>query len=337
MPETTYGDISPRSAGVIVAKLLERNSHATVTEVYGQIDPQPKNATDTRRYRRYNTLARASAPLSEGISPAGTPITATDVVATLELYGDFVPLTKKTFDLHDDNVPDAVVDVMAEQISETIEEVRLNVLKSGSNVVFANAGTSRAGVNSPLTRGDLRVIERTLNRNKAKQISRVLSATPGIGTEPVEAAYFCIAHNDLKADIRNITGFIPVAKYSRAMNAQPNEFGSVEGFRFILTGMVDPFLTAGTSGTTFLSGGDPVTSNAQADVYPMLFFGRDAYGIVPLTEKGAITPAVVRPKPMVGDEIGQAGFISWSSWQTAVILNQGWLIRAEVAATANPS
>jgi N4-gp56 family major capsid protein len=37
------------------------------------------------------------------------------------------------------------------------------------------------------------------------------------------------------------------------------------------------------------------------------------------------------------DPLGQIGFVSWGTWQTGAILNQNWLARLEVAATAVPS
>ena len=75
------------------------------------------------------------------------------------------------------------------------------------------------------------------------------------------------------------------------------------------------------------------TSGTLADVYPILFFGADAYGLVPLKGKDSITPMVKNPNnPVQGDELGQRGFVSWKVMTTAVILNQLRMARAEVAA-----
>jgi len=48
----------------------------------------------------------------------------------------------------------------------------------------------------------------------------------------------------------------------------------------------------------------------------------------------AVTPMVVNPKPSDSDPLGQRGHAAWKSMQTAVILNDAWMVRAEVAATA---
>jgi N4-gp56 family major capsid protein len=76
------------------------------------------------------------------------------------------------------------------------------------------------------------------------------------------------------------------------------------------------------------------TTGTSADVYPMLFVARDAYGIVPLRGKDSITPMVVNPKPTSGDPLGQRGSVGWKAWQSAVILQDAFMVRVEVAATA---
>jgi N4-gp56 family major capsid protein len=43
---------------------------------------------------------------------------------------------------------------------------------------------------------------------------------------------------------------------------------------------------------------------------------------------------VVNPKPAPGDPLAQRGTVGWKAWQAAVILNDAWMARAEVAATA---
>jgi len=82
-----YGDISPRTAGYAARKLLERGQYDMVIERFGQAKPLPKHKTKTIKFRRYEALARADAPLAEGIPPAGRKMTKTDVEATLEQYG----------------------------------------------------------------------------------------------------------------------------------------------------------------------------------------------------------------------------------------------------------
>lgn len=250
---------------------------------------------------------------------------------------DFVELTDVIFDTHPDTVPAETRDLCAEQIAETVEVIRIAVLKAGTSVYYANAATGRTTVNSPPLRSDLRRIYRAFKRNKAKTIGNIVKASAMISTEPVAPAFFCMGSTDLDADIRNIEGFVPTEQYSNSDKALPGEIGKVDQFRFILTALFEPWSAGGASGTTYLSGGVSVSSAASCDVYPLIIVARDSYGIVPLQGENAVTPMVKYPSPMVGDELGQKGFVSWKTYQAAVILNQNWLARLECAATAKPA
>jgi len=334
---TKYDDISPRTRGYVARKLLERGQFDLVTERFGQAKPIPKKNTKTIKFRRYTSLPRATAPLAEGVPPAGRKLVYTDIDATLEQYGDFVELSDVVLDTHEDSLLTETAELCGEQAGETIEVVRISIIKGGTNVFYANNASGRSTVNSPPLRSDLRRIYRSLKNNKAKTISKIVKASAKISTEPVSPAFFALGHTDLKADIEDMEGFVPVAQYSNSDRAVMSEIGKVDEFRFVLTPLFEPWETAGTSGTTYLSGGEIVSSSASCDVYPLLIVAANSYGIVPLQGMHAVTPMVVNPKAQVGDPLAQKGFVSWKMYQTAVILNQNWLARLECAATAIPS
>jgi len=335
---TTYEDISPRTRGKAVRKLLERGQHIMTTERFGTVDPQPKNSTLTRKWRRYHSLPRASAPLADGVPPTGHKLTHTDITATLEFYGDVVKITNIIQDTHEDPVLNESMKICGEQAAETVEELRINFLKAGSNVFYANGVSTRATVNSPAVRGDFRKIYRYFKKYKAREITDIIKASAMISTEPVESAYFCMGHTDLDADLRGISGFLPRAQYSDSTKALPGEIGKIEQFRIILTAMFDPWLAAGLAGTTYLSGGAAVSSSTACDVYPLIFVARDSYAIVPLQGYSSVDIGVVNPgKKTKDDPLGQIGFVSWGTYQTGTILNQSWCARLEVGAVANPS
>lgn len=334
----TTGDISYRTNGRAVAKLLKRGQHLMVVERFGQVDPQQKNKTKTARWRRYNSLARASAPLAEGVPPTGQKLTYGDITAVLEQYGDVIKITDVIADTHEDPVLNEAMDLCGEQAAETIEELRINVLKAGSNVFYADGVASRATVNSPPTRGDFRKIYRYFKAHKAREKTKIIRASQNISTEPVPASYFVMGHTDLDADLRGISGFLPAEQYADSTKILPGEIGKIEQFRIILTAMFDSWQAAGASGTTFLSGGVEVSSAASCDVYPMIFVAENSYGIVPMQGEQSVKVNMMNPgKPTKDDPNGQIGFVSWITYQTAAILNQTWLARLECAATASPS
>lgn len=336
MPTNTYGDISPRTAAYAAARLLKRGQHLMVAERFGQPKPLPRNHGKTMKFRRYESLPRADAPLAEGIPPAGSKLTYTDVSVTLEQYGDFVPHTDVIKDTHEDPILRESLDLCSEQIAETKEVIRIAVLKAGTNVFYANSAANRAAVNSPPLRSDLRRIYRSFRRNKAQEISRIVAASTKISTQPVEPAFFILGSTDLDGDFRNMDGFVKAAEYSNSAKALPGEIGSVEQFRIILTPLFEPWLAGGASGTTYLSNGDAPSSSSACDVYPLIIVGKDAYGLVPLQGENAVTPFVVNPKPSHSNKLGQEGHVGWKMYDATVILQQYFMARLECAATAVP-
>ena len=327
MPITLYGDISPRTAAFAAADLLRRGMPHLVLEKFGQAKVLPENRSRLVTFRRYNALDITPNPLTEGVTPAAKQLTANDYPATLTQYGDRVTITDVVMDTHEDPVLREAVDVLGEQAAEMIETVRFNLLKAGTNVFYAN-GASRNQVNTPITLGLQRKITRSLKRQNARPITRVVRSSPDYGTQAVAPAYVALCHPDIENDIRAMNGFIPVEQYGQ-MTPYESEIGKVEDVRYVTSTIFNPWADAGGAKGSMLS-----TAGASADVYPLLFLGRDAYGIVALKGENAIVPMVVNPKPSDSDPLAQRGHVGWKAMQTAVILNDAWMIRAEVSATA---
>jgi N4-gp56 family major capsid protein len=327
MPNTAYGDISPRTAAFAAADMLKRGLPHLLLERFGQARTLPANSSKSVTFRRYNSLSATPTALQEGVTPEAKKLSATDVPATLTQYGDRVTISDVIMDTHEDPVLSEAVDVLGEQAAEMIETMRFNILKAGTNAFFAN-GAARNEVNSPLTLTLQRKITRSLKRQNARKITRVLRSTPDFGSQSVAPAYIALCHPDLENDIRSMNGFIPVESYGQ-LTPYASEIGKVEDVRYLTSTVCEAFPDTGGTAGTMLS-----TSGTKADVYPVLFLGRDAYGIVALKGENAITPLVVNPQPSDSDPLAQRGHVGWKSMQSAVILNDAWMVRAEVAATA---
>lgn len=331
----TTSSIGFRTSGYAVAKLLKRAQAIMTLERFGQVDPQGMNKSLTRKYRRLEALPQAIAPVAEGVSPAGQSLIVTDVNVTLEQYADVVPFTDVIQDTIEDNTLDDMSKLVAQQAAETKEVVRFSALKAGTNVFYGGTGTTRATVNGTVTRALLRKVFRSLKRNRSQFISEIIAPTAKIATEPVAQAYFTVGHTDMDADIQDITGFKRIEKYSDPTKAMAGEVGSAENFRFILSDLFSPWLAAGYSGSTYLTNG--TTGTGACDVYPLLAFGQDSYGIVPLQGKNAVKIYVVNPTASAADPVAQKGTVGWKMYDGCVILNDLWMARMEVGATQTPS
>ena len=351
---TTYGDISPAVAAYSVVRMLKRAMPYLHIEKFGQTYVIPNNSTQTAKFRRYYlsgatgaagpngggvngaasgfNIPLALTPLVEGVTPAGSTLTNQDYTVQLSQYGDFMTITDVVEDTHTDPILQQMTDVLGEQAAVTLETLRYNVLKAGTNVWYANLVAGRANVVTAITLADQRRVTTGLNRQNAKKITSVVASNPDFNTKSVEAAYVALTHPDLETDIRNMTGFVPVASYGPHTSPWEGEIGSVEQVRYLTSTVFTPFADAGGTtgaGTTFRS-----TSGTNNDVYPILLFGRDAFGLVPLKGKSSMTPMVVNPKPSPGDPLGQRGTVGWKMWTATIILQDAYMARLEVACSA---
>jgi len=333
---TTYEAISPRTKGIAKARLLKNAKAVMLIEKFGMIDPIPRNSTLTAIYRRYLPFPLATAPLAEGVTPTGSQLQYEDVRVQLQQYGDVVRFSDIVKDTHEDPVLNgAIIPEQSKQAAETIETIRYHVLRAGTYATYAG-GTTRATVNATVGKGDIKKIVRSLKRNRAQKITKILRASANIATDPIMPAFVGLSHTDLEADLSAVAGFIDIAHYAKP-DEMEGEYGKIDEVRFATSDLFKPFETAGTSSTTWLSGGVAVTSAAAADVYPVLILGADAYGMVPFAGSKAVEMYVKNPEPTETDPLAQRGFSSWKTLQGTLITTQAWIHRYEVAATANPS
>ena len=329
MPTTTYGDVSQRTAAWAATNMLSHAEPVLVLSKFGQTKPIPKNKSESVKFRRPKPFAAATVPLAEGVTPTPHRMQYEDVPSTLKQWGDLVEITDKVQDLNEDPVLSDATMLAGEQAGATLEQVIYGVIRAGTSVFYAN-GASRSAVNTAPTLNKQRAVVRYLSKMKAKRYTRILSGSVQIGTTPVESAYVAITHTDMEADIRSMTGFVPVAKYGQRQPLCDQELGSVENVRYVISPDLAPWEDAGGApGSSVLS-----TSGAAADVYPILYLGMEAYGLTPFKGKEAVTPTVLNPDTVSkSDPLGQRGYVGWKTWFHAVRLNETWMVRLEAAAT----
>jgi N4-gp56 family major capsid protein len=324
MPMTEYGDISPRTAAYAAVELLKRGMPYLCLEKFAQSKPQPGNKTLSMTFRRYESLALATTPLQEGVTPNSKKLTATDITMTLQQHGDLVEITDIIADTHEDPVFQEAQNVTGEQAAKTVETLRYGVLKACSNKFYAN-GVNRAAVNTPITIGKQRRVTRALKRQNAEMITTVVKSTPNFNTENVSPGFIAVAHTDCESDIRALTGFIDVKDYG-SMTPYENEIGSAESVRYLISNLYTPYINSGAAPGAHIS-----SNAANADIYPYIFIGRNSYAISALKGKYAIVPIVINPVPSKSDPLGQRGSVSWKTYQGAVILNDLWMAVLEAA------
>lgn len=327
--DTKYGDISPRIGKALDNKALKHADPVLVVQRLGQVREIPRNKGQTLKARRALPFPLATTALTEGVKPTALKLVYEDVDITIQQYGSLARYTDVVDATHEDNVVNDLTQLSGEQAAETTEKITIGAIIGGTNAVFAN-GSVRASVNSKITINTQRKATRKLKNNRATKITSILGASNLISTRAVEASFIGLGHTDLESDIRGLPGFIPVAQYGSRQPICPEEIGSVEDVRYILTQNLTPFADAGGA-----HGGNVVsTGGTSADVYPVIYLAKDAFCVTPLKGEEAINMKVLRPgKPSFGDELGQWGSVGWITWFTAKIINEAWICRAEVGAS----
>ena len=345
----TYGDLTPRQTNYAVAEFLKRALPLLTIEKFGKQTVLPRNESKTIKFRRYYLAGGTGGysgqagsynlpidvtPLTEGETKAAIKMAYKDISVDIGQYGDWTGFSDFFMDTHPD-VPPVIrefSDIMGERMALTKETLTYNVLKAGSNVFYAN-GTQRTDVNTPITLQLIRRVSRSLKAQNAGKVTSVLASTTAFNTQPIEAAFICLVHPNVENDIRNIDGFINVANYTQG-KALEGELGKVEDVRFISSTVFSAFPDGGGDKGAMLS-----TTGVKADVYPLIFLGKDAFSIIPLradmaNRTAAANVSVVYPKVTETDPLGQRGVISYKFYHAATITSEYAVVRAEVAASA---
>ena len=282
--------------------------------LYGQQKPMPRNSGQTVNFRRFASLSAATTPLTEGVTPNGSVLSASAITATPAQYGDVQGIT----DIMDFTAPDPVmievVELQGEQAAETIDTVTRDVIVAGTTVQYADGVAGRANVASTglLDATEIKKAVRTMHVNKVKKMTSIVDASTGIGTKPIAAAYVGIigpqALYDLKADSK----FVPVHEYASKDGLLPFEVGSLDEVRFVMTQNSKVFTGAGDGGI---------------DVHATLILGQDAFGII--APQGV--QHIMKGFGEGDDPLNQRATSGWKCYFTAVILQQLAILRIEHA------
>ncbi len=320
--------------------------HATRKQVLGSVGqqyPQPLNSSDTRVFRRvkpFNSAANETPQItaanfraSEGVTPTANTISFTDVSLTLEQYIVLFKFSSKVQLMYEDDIPAAMTKQTGETIGYIAESVAYGQAKGGTSVVYAN-GSTRAGLNTTISANGLKQISRNLQANWANHITSKLSSSRNFGTVSVNPAYAVLMHSDLEADVRNLPNFKDIADYGSAVSPiHEYEIGSYLSFRFIISPMFTPFLGAG-SGTL---NGMLATDSTNTDVYPMIVLAEDALGHLSLKGHNytGISPTLIPANvKTAGNPAGMFGFVGADFWYQCGRMNENFMSRYEVCATA---
>ncbi len=288
---------------------------------FAQIRDIPRNAgTNTIKFRRYNSLDAATTPLVEGVTPAGSKLSVTDLTATVKQYGDYVSYT----DVVSMETPDPFLaetyEIQGEQAALTLDTLARDILFAGTSVRYANsrAGRHLIQAGDTISTADIRLVVRQLVRNNVKKLTGMVAPDAGYETRPIDACYVGIVGPDVEHDLKQLTEFVSVEQYANKTALLPNEIGKVDKVRFILSHNTPVWEEGGVG---------------DVDVHGTLIFGANAYGMTRISGEAMRSITKVVGSAGTADPLDQRGTAGWKGTFTAKILEDLAITRYESAAT----
>jgi len=325
MPLTTRTEIPAEVNNFYDRTLLERAVSLLVHTRWAQIRDIPRNAgTKVIKFRRYGNLTAATTPLTEGITPAGSQLSVTDITATVAQYGDYITVSDIVTYESEDAVLMEAAEIMGDQNGDTLDQLCRDILCAGTGVVYSGAGnvaTADVAAGDVITLANLDSTIATLKSNNARKMTRQVNASTGYNTSPIKAAFISIIHPVIGVKVRTLaetaTNWIPVEKYASQSGVMEGEIGSYHDIRFIETNNAKIKAGAGTG---------------AIDVYCTLVLAANAYGITRVS--GEALKNIVKPLGSAGsaDPLDQRATSGWKATFVAKILNENYIQRVESAA-----
>lgn len=320
MSTTTTTQIPAEVSAFYNRTLLDRAVALFLHTMFAQVKDIPRNAgTNVIKFRRYGNLTAATTALTEGVTPAGSSLSVTDISATVAQYGDFVTVS----DVVDYSSQDAVLmeaaEILGDQAGDTLDQLARDVIAAGTSASYSgtsNTQTSHVAAGDVIDLNDIKDAVKTLKNNNAKRITRMVNPSTGYSTEPVDAAYVGIVHPNITYTLKTLTGWTPVEKYGSQTKLMPGEVGKIEEVRFVETTNAKVKTGQGTG---------------SIDVYCTIILGQNAYGTSRIS--GEAMKNIIKPLGSAGsaDPLDQRATSGWKATFVAKILNDNFLTRIESA------
>jgi len=318
---TTTSDIEAGTQEYYNRLLLERAIPYLPHALFGQKRPVPMNDGDTAKFRKYDSLSVATAPLTEGVTPTGDTASKTDITSAIYTYGNFIYVTDKVEYTNQDKVLNELTTVISENAGESIDTIYRDILAAGTSVRYQSDVAGRSSVANVLSTTDVNKAIRDLKENDAKYFTKMVAASTNVSTEGIRPAFWSIIHPHTTYDIdSNLTS---IEEYASTSPIHESEVGAYKNVRFIESTNAKVFTGGSTSG----SGDEMPDGTSPYDVYGTLVFAKNAYGVIDLSSKAMET--IFKTKDQVGGPLNQRSSIGWKAYTTLKILNENWMIRIE--------
>jgi N4-gp56 family major capsid protein len=337
MPDLSNTTLLPRVRAAFDRRLLERLLANRSHDVALEKRPLSMRSGNQIKFRRFESLAAATTPLTEGVTPTGTVLDDTQLTSTIYQLGDFVTITDIAEGTDESALIAESIDIAGEQASDSVDKSIRDVINAGTYYIRATGdntyGSNDAGGSEVRTNVDyimddtyLNAAIRQLEGFNVKKFKSVVKHGTGIGSLPVAESYIAIVHPHVAFTLRGMTGFIAVQEYGNYTDIMPGEIGAWKyGIRFVMTSNAKIWLAGGGSGTTYRNTG------SVYDVYGTLVMGK---GFAAMTDFEGGVRVEYQPRGSAGtaDPLKQRSTVGWIVDMVPTILNDYCGVRIETCA-----
>lgn len=291
--------------------------------------------TQAIQFRRFNSIAVDTTPLTEGKPPDPKTMSTALVGASLQQFGDWIKLSDLLVSTSLDDIMQEAMDLLAENAGRKLHQIILNQV-TGSEVtqaVFGGSATTIETVTAADVLSDV-TIKKAVRRLRANNVPPFPDGYYRGIISPWQA-YDLMGSNTYWTDVAKYNGGLGA---DGSINMIAGEIGKMHGVRFReSTEMpVQPYGAGGTGTIPARTGG--------ANVYTGVVYGPNSFGVFDLksqavqnidNETGRGMKLFVRPvnDPTTGDPLGQFGFVSWKASFAAKVIDPLRIVRLVSGAT----
>ena len=290
-------------------RLIDQAEPALVHDQFGDPYPIPANGGKNIEFRKYDSLPKATTPLTEGVTPDGQTMNVSTVTAEVRQYGGWVPITD-TLQLTaiDNNIVQATK-IIASQAGRTLDTIVRDVLAGGTNVIYAPK-IGESGAETPVT--SRATLDATCQLT-SDLIARAATQLKAMNADPIGTSFVGIIHPYVAYELRRDPDWIDVHKYAQPDEIYNGEIGTLHGVRFVETS--EAKIWKGT--------GCP----AGLAVFSTLILGAHAYGSTEI--EGGGLEHIVKQLGYGDDPLNQRASVGWKAHKTAERLVEQYMVRIE--------
>ena len=305
--KTTDSGLSVEMKTYYEKRLIDLAEPKLVHNQFGDKYPIPRNGGKTIEFRKYDPLPKATTPISEGVTPAGSQLNVTNITATVAQYGDYVQISDM-LDLTaiDNNIVQSTK-LLGSQAGRTLDTITRDIINGGSNVLYAGARASR----SALTAAD------TLVPDLFNQAAAILA---GNNADYIDDSFVAIVHPYAKYDLISSPQWIDVHKYADPTAIYEGEIGKLGNVRFV-------------ESTEAKIWNDSTCPSGLA-VFSTLVLGAHAYGVTDI--EGGGLQHIVKQLGYGDDPLNQRASVGWKATATAERLVESYMVRIESTSAFSP-